>query len=206
MALVRSAPTHITINRDTTSVRWFRVTSTPDQAFIYVDNVYSGVTTGCIYDVLAVSPTVLITKPGYAKASSGATVYNNQQTDVGFTLVQQFGSIDVNSTPGGAGVYVDGLYKGVISNTTGLLSNVNTSVGTHTVFVQKLGYAPFTNNSVTVTYNNATRVEAVLDNTDAIVLSIRESAKSTKSSKKVIHTFPRRRSLTRTLSARPRSP
>ncbi len=74
------------------------------------------------------------------------------------------GAIEVTSTPPGAAVYLDQVYRNTTSEGSGLLTISNVNSGQHRIDVQKDGYAPFWT-TVTVADGQTAQVEADLDNT-----------------------------------------
>jgi hypothetical protein len=89
-------------------------TSTPSGAAIYLNGNYRGVTPLTISDVSPGTYTIEADKTGYQPYPTTITVTSGQQTNVLFPLtpIAQYGSINVNSNPSGAYLYLDGVYKG----------------------------------------------------------------------------------------------
>jgi hypothetical protein len=73
---------------------------------------------------------------------------------------REMGSIDVQSTPEGGDVYLDGYLAGL---TPVVIPDL--SPGQYTVLIQKDGYEPFENTSVIVSAGNTTPVVAILEET-----------------------------------------
>ena len=156
---------YITVNRESAPVGSLYVTSTPNQAAIYVDNIFCGGTNGIVPDLLAGAYTVEVRKEGYATASRTVTVNANQQTNVHFDLTTHVGAIAVTSSPPGAAVYLDNTYRGTTSAASGQLTLSGLPVGTYRLDVLKEGYAPFTT-TVTVVKDQTVSVTAILTNDD----------------------------------------
>ncbi|WAI01765.1 PEGA domain-containing protein [Methanogenium organophilum] len=118
-----------------------QVNSNPSGASIYLN----GTDTGAITNVtLSDKPVgvynVTVVKDGYDTAAQIVTLTKDETEDISFTLVQQVGTLQVNSTPSGASVYLNGTDTGAITNVT--LSD--TPVGVYNVTVEKEGYEPAT--------------------------------------------------------------
>jgi len=73
----------------------------------------------------------------------------------------RFGSIAVDSTPGGADVFLDGVLAGQTPLAHAALILNSVPVGKHTIRVELAGYPPFTR-SVTVIKNQVSRINADL--------------------------------------------
>jgi hypothetical protein len=156
---------YITVNSESAPVGSLYVTSTPNQAAIYVDGTFCGGTNGIVPDLLAGTHTVEVRKESYNPVSRTVTVYANQQTNVYFDLTAQTGTIAVTSSPPEAAVYLDNAYQGTTSASSGLLTLPTIPVGSHWVDVLKGGYAPFTA-TVTVANAQTAQVTATLNNDD----------------------------------------
>jgi len=156
---------YITINRESAPVGSLYVTSTPNQAAIYVDNIFCGGTNGIVPDLLAGTYTVEVRKEGYNPVSRIVSVNAGQQTSVYFDLTAQTGAIAVTSSPTGSAVYLDNTYQGVTSAVSGQLTLPGIPVGVHRLDVLKDGYAPFTT-TVTVANGQTAQVTATLTSDD----------------------------------------
>lgn len=148
-----------------------KVTYTQPQVFIYVDDMYyPGLgNTAYIHDLCAEpgynSHTVRVEKEGYIAQSQTVVVPAGGQPEVSFNLMDATGAIAVTSTPPGAGVYLDQVYRDTTSESSGILTISNVNPGQHRIDVQKDGYAPFWT-MVTVTDGQTAQVDADLDNAD----------------------------------------
>ena len=98
--------------------------------------------------------------PGYqVYSNNNVQVTSGGTTNVYANLVPvvQSGSLSMSSTPKGAGLYVDGVYKGETNQIVGGLN-----AGTHTVVLKLAGYQTFTNtysvNAGQTTYASVTMV------------------------------------------------
>ncbi|QSZ65999.1 DUF3344 domain-containing protein [Methanofollis aquaemaris] len=113
------------------------VTSTPEDAAIFLDGEETGKTTNAILENVAIGEhTVTVTKSGYMDASTTVIVVDNETVSVEFTLAEPSGNIAVTSSPDGARVFLDGEDTGEQTNTT--LTRV--SPGEHLVTVSLEGY------------------------------------------------------------------
>jgi len=82
------------------------------------------------------------------------------QTDT-LESLYRYGSIAIDSTPGGADVSLDGVVAGQTPLTHAALILNDVPVGKHTIRVELAGYSPFTS-SVTVIKNQVLRINADL--------------------------------------------
>ncbi len=143
------------------------VETNPTGAEIYVDGLLRGDSPYQVDDLLQGSHTVEVKKTGYSSASATVQVYDGQTTPVPFDLspILGTGTIWVSTGPGGAGVYLDGVYKGVTDENDEDLIISDVPVGDHRVVIQKDGYIPITR-VVTVELNETTNVFVALNNDD----------------------------------------
>lgn len=116
------------------------VTSSPSGASVYDAGVYQG-TTPCNIIVhttgTPIDHDIVISKNGYYDYHQYiGTVVTDQYITVNAVLtpVVQTGYLDVSSSPSGANVYIDGIYKG----TAPLVVSVD--AGSHSVRLEKPGY------------------------------------------------------------------
>jgi hypothetical protein len=107
-----------------------RVTSSPSGSAIYLNGNYRGVTPLTIKDLTPGTYSVEADYSGYQSDVSTVTVRAGQQSSVQFTLtpVQQYGSVKVTSSPSGAYVYMDGVYKGRTPLTLSSISAKNHNI------------------------------------------------------------------------------
>ncbi|MCU0631585.1 MAG: PEGA domain-containing protein [Methanolinea sp.] len=94
-----------------------QIKSSPGGADVYVDGIYRGSTATTVGNLAAGSHFVLLKLVGYEDWSGIVNVRPNQVTFVDMPLQVQTsmktGFINIDSTPPGASVYVDGVYQGV---------------------------------------------------------------------------------------------
>ncbi|MDV4342888.1 PEGA domain-containing protein [Methanoculleus sp. YWC-01] len=90
------------------------VTSSPSGAAIYLNGNYRGVAPLTIQSLSPGTYSLEADRSGYQSDYSSVTVKAGQQSNVQFTLtpIEQYGSIKATSSPSGAYVYMDGVYKG----------------------------------------------------------------------------------------------
>jgi len=145
------------------------VISSPSGAAVYVNGNYQGITTqgSDPLDVLDLTPgtyTVLLKKNGYQDYTTTAKVTAGQTTQVVATLQAGGGtsgtvSAEISSTPEGADVYINNLYKGV---TPLAFQNVPVDTSqTYTIMIKLDGYNPYTT-SGTVTPGQYIQINAAL--------------------------------------------
>jgi hypothetical protein len=113
------------------------VTSSPTGATAILDGGLSGITPYTFTGVAAGSHSVQVYLSGYQTFYTSVNVQTGQTSYVTATLAPMVtvGSLSVSSSPSGATVYVDGVYRGVTPTTVG-----NLQAGTHPVELAKAGY------------------------------------------------------------------
>jgi hypothetical protein len=109
------------------------------------------------------SPTATQTETPTANQTETPTVNQTEaltgtQVEMPVATSNETGSLDIQSTPDGGDVYLDGEPAGV---TPVIIDDL--SPGQYTVLIQKDGYEPFENASVVVSAGNTTPVQAVLE-------------------------------------------
>ncbi|MDD3069697.1 MAG: PEGA domain-containing protein, partial [Methanoculleus horonobensis] len=89
-------------------------TSSPSGAAIYLNGNYRGTAPLTIQSLSPGTYTLEAERSGYRSDLSTVTVRAGQQSNIQFTLtpIEQYGAIKVTSSPSGAYVYMDGVYKG----------------------------------------------------------------------------------------------
>ena len=144
----------------TAAVGSISASSSPSGATVFVDNVNSGVTPVTVSNIAAGSHSVRLTLSGYQDYVTSVFVNDGQTTSVSATLTPVSatgtGFISVSSSPSGANVYVDNVFKGVTPVT---VSNV--AVGSHAVKLTMGGYQDYVT-SVFVNDGQTTSVSATL--------------------------------------------
>jgi hypothetical protein len=116
------------------------VNSNPSGATAILDGSYSQITPGSFVGVTSGSHTLEISYPGYQVYYTYPTVNPGQTTNVyaALTPSQNTGSLYVQSSPGGAGVYVDDAYRGESPLTVG-----NLVQGSHNLKLRLSGYQDY---------------------------------------------------------------
>ena len=143
-----------------TGYGFISVTSYPAGGAIYLDGVYEKLTPSGIDHVMPGFHTVEVRLSGYEDFSYRAEVSNGTREDIAVTLdlattqnatsaVPGFGSIAVDSNPGGALVTLDGTAAGKTPAGRAALILNSIPTGTHTITVELTGYPPYTT-SITV--------------------------------------------------------
>ncbi len=116
-----------------------QINSTPAGAIVYLNGTATGDLTNVTLSGKPVGVyNVTVLKDGYDSASQHVTLTKDETESVRFVLVEQLGTLQINSTPAGAIVYLNG-------NATSDLTNVTLAdrlVGTYNVTVEKDGYDP----------------------------------------------------------------
>ena len=144
----------------TQSMGSIKVTSSPTGARVYLDGKDTGKETNCLLEDVSVgSHTIKLTKDGYEDYETTVTVEAGKEAEVSATLteIEATGSIQVNSNPTGAKVYLDGEDTGKETNCT--LEDV--SVGSHTIKLTKDGYEDY-ETEVTVERDKTATISATL--------------------------------------------
>jgi len=120
------------------------VSSVPDGAAIYLDGAYRGITLqGNPFDISGVAPgthTVSLMKSGYQDYATSVSLAAGTTTTVSAVLnpgskPPATGSITAQSSPSGADVYLDNVYKGFSP-----LAISDVTAGSHVVTFRMTGY------------------------------------------------------------------
>ena len=114
-----------------------RVTSSPSYAEVYLDGAYRGKTPITLSNIEVGKHTVKVTKKDYYDYSETVQVKGNVTTPVFARLqpVPRTGSLNIDSDPSYAEVYLDGSYRG---KTPLIISNLE--VGKYQIRISKDGY------------------------------------------------------------------
>jgi hypothetical protein len=135
------------------------VTSSPSGALATLDRSQSATTPYTYTNIPVGTHEVSVYLSGYQTFYTSVNVQNGVTTNINAVLTPTIttGSLSVSSTPGGAAVYVDGLYRGVTSTIVG-----NLAAGQHSVRLSLAGYQDWTGtvsiSSGATTYLNPTLV------------------------------------------------
>ena len=146
----------------TNTTGWISATSTPSGASFYVNTLYKGVTpitlayyggTGAVYDLK-------FAKAGYQDYLTSTTVYSGQISNVNANMlaigeVSTIGWLYAISTPSGASIYVNNVYKGLTP------LNMTYNASTYTLKLTKAGYSDYTT-SATVYAGQTTVISRTL--------------------------------------------
>jgi len=137
-----------------------QVNSTPVQgAEIWLDGDSTGVATNAFFDSLAVgSHTLKLTLDLYEDWDTTVTIVKDEIDTVDAELVLKTGSIQVNSTPTGAAIELDGAATGQVTNY--LFDEV--PLGEHTVKLTLKDYKDW-DTTVTVNEDETATIDAVLE-------------------------------------------
>jgi hypothetical protein len=137
------------------------VISSPSGAFVYFDNSYRGSTPLTLSSLLSGDHSVVVGKNGYKNYTTSVKISSGQTSRVTLNIslssvVISIGSIYATSSPSGAYVYVDNIYKGISPIT---IANIES--GNRNIRFVKSGYADLIS-SVTVTQNKTVSINGVL--------------------------------------------
>ena len=122
------------------------VSSSPSGAAVYVDNIYYGVTSTTIGNLVPGSHSVRLTKAGYQDWTGTVTISAGSTTYLNPTLVTnpqpQYATVSISSNPSGASVYGDGVYVGQTRSGSPLVFT-QVKPGVHTILLTKSGYQDY---------------------------------------------------------------
>jgi hypothetical protein len=117
------------------------VTSSPLGATVILDRSQTAITPYTYSNVPVGTHEIALDLSGYQTYYTSVNVQAGQTATVNafLTPVTTTGSLSVSSSPSGAAVYVDGLYRGITSTIVG-----NLAQGSHSVRLSKAGYQDWT--------------------------------------------------------------
>ncbi|MDD1653279.1 MAG: PEGA domain-containing protein [Methanomicrobiales archaeon] len=135
-----------------------KVISDPSGAVVYLDQSKTGVTPATFDNVPVGKHTVSVYLSGYEQYYTSVDVQKGVTAQVYADLdeIVTIGSLSISSSPSGASVYVDNIYRGVTTVVVG-----NLQAGTHTVLLVKAGYNNW-EDDVTVQAGTATYLDPTL--------------------------------------------
>jgi|GEM_PF-3269192 len=139
------------------------ISSTPSGAQVFFDGVYKGTTPLSLEDVICKSYTIMIVKGGYYRETRKISLDAGKTIKLDIPLRQYAGSISVSSSPSGASVYLNGIYKGITPIT---LTDV--PPGDYSITLTKSGY-----------YNRTKRVSVSIGETTHLDETLKEKTTST---------------------------
>lgn len=144
------------------------VDSTPRGASIYLDNIYEGETPRRIDSIPAGIHTLRLSKDGYRDYVQQVRIDAQQTANIQISLTPGY-SLTVNSTPRGAMVYIDGIFKGI--------TPVSTSItpGYHSVRLVLEGYLDY-QDSIRVTGDTNLNISLQIGEGSLVVFSEPSSA------------------------------
>ncbi len=130
-----------------------RVTSSPGGAFVYIDDIYRGTTSAqgqsaTIEVTSDMQHTLRVSKQGLQDFATTFSVGPGELNDLTANLppatqTSIFATIAVQSVPGGAEVYIDGINHGTTPTEPGSYLSQDVIVGKHIVSVQLNGYVTY---------------------------------------------------------------
>ncbi|MGB9177583.1 MAG: PEGA domain-containing protein [Methanoregula sp.] len=122
------------------------ISSTPVGADIYVDTIFQGETNQIVGDLAAGPHTVTLIKSGYNDYIQSITVNTGQTVSMSAALTPlsnpTSGDLDVYSSPSGASVYLNDVYRGE-TRASGPLYITGLSPGTYKTVIKKSGYQEY---------------------------------------------------------------
>jgi len=141
---------------------YIHVASSPSGASIYLDGSYrNAVTPATLSNIAVGTHTMTLKLAGYndyttsVEVRSSTTSYVNAQLTPG-TTPSSVGVLSIETTPGGANVYVDNVYSGISP-----LSGLSVASGSHVVTAKLTGYND-ASQTVTVNQGQSTQVSLSL--------------------------------------------
>jgi len=173
------------------------VVSYPVGAALSLNGEYRGVTPAEYDNLPPGDYSLTVALAGYKTETIPIYLFNGSRSDIMVQLenasapaqtpgpLSRYGSIAIDSTPGGASVILDGNAAGQTPLTHSALILNSVAVGNHTLQVELAGYPPFTS-TVTVMKNQVSRISAELSMssqpvTSAIPASMAQAAPTQKS-------------------------
>ncbi len=159
VAAGQTAELNVTLAKATGSIQ---VNSTPTAAQVYLDATNTNKITNCLLTRVEVGThSIKLIKANYKEWEGNITVVENQTATINATLTPATGSIQVNSTPSGAAIWLDGVNTSYLTN----YLVTNCTVGSRTVTLVKSGFHDW-QTTVSVTEDQTTTVDAVLEKLD----------------------------------------
>lgn len=115
-----------------------RIETEPKGASVYLDGSFKGLTPLILYNVPAKTYQLKIVYPGYQERIETIRVEPNKTNYLSYSLIPLYGSLNINSIPSGAEVYLSGVYRG---KTPLVISNL--SPGRYQVQLRLSGYKDY---------------------------------------------------------------
>jgi len=134
-----------------------RIEASPSGSSVYLDGVYKGTTPLTLYNLPAKTYLLRITHSGYQERVERVEVEPNKTNYVSYSLLPIYGSLNINSNPQGADVYLNGVYRG---KTPAFISDL--APGRYQIQLRLNGYKDYVSfvdvSSGTTSYYNLTLV------------------------------------------------
>ena len=162
------------------------VISYPDGAAVWLNGEYRGVTPAEFRNIPAGEYNVTVSLDGYYTEITPSTMSDGVRRQIMIQLekissgprqtatpstLSRYGTIAVDSTPGGAFVTLDGVAAGRTPMTHAALILNSVPVGNHTINVELAGYPPYTA-TVNVIKNHVSQVNVELSKSSQPVTSV----------------------------------
>lgn len=91
-----------------------KITTKPAGATVFLNGVQVSATTPYINDMIAAGQyELMVSKKEYQNVTRQITIEKDKELDINIDMDLSYGKINVNSTPSGVKVYIDGVHKGV---------------------------------------------------------------------------------------------
>lgn len=146
------------------------IVTIPRGASVYLNDEFRGIVPVKIENIPPGNYLVNVSKDGYNNDTAPVVLFEGSTREIGFTLEPASaapavstgsGSVAVDSSPGGASVFIDGKNVGTTRLDGYALVIDTVPSGSHTVSVELAGYPVYTS-TVTVTKNQVVKVSADL--------------------------------------------
>ncbi len=142
-----------------TSTGALQVVTSPGGADLYLDNIYLGKTSTAVGSIATGTHVVTLKHYGYQDLTGQVMVEDGKTTYLSFTLIPftepTTGNLRIESDPTGAGIYIDGVYKGVTSAGE-LTIFTGIAPGPHTVDLKLSDYQGYSDTVGIVAGNTST--------------------------------------------------
>ncbi len=165
ISVIKNETTYVSVNL--VRAGCIKVTSSPTGARVFLDEIDTGQETNCILSKVAEGPhSITLHKQGYQEWEKDVTVVPDDTVTINAILIARYGSLQVNSNPEGAEIYIDGEDTGEKTNHT----FPNILEGKHEVKLHLDGYQDWID-TVNVYAGKTTAIDAYLKGLGFIQIS-----------------------------------